>query len=99
MCGHMMGYFFYYELVANEAEKKVIRSHVTRIVDYLIANNFNFVDIDGTHTHWAVWSPQLLNHDPEWMPDRNQNSMEMLAFLKLAYYITNNKNTRNITCD
>ncbi|MEJ7676955.1 MAG: hypothetical protein WKG06_03590 [Segetibacter sp.] len=63
---------------------------MARIVDYLVANNFNFVDIDGTHTHWAVWSPQLLNHDPEWVPDRNQNSMEMLAFLKLAYYMTGN---------
>jgi hypothetical protein len=84
----MMAYFFYYELVADEAEKEIVRSHVARIVDYLIANNFNFVDIDGKPTHWGVWSPEMLNHDPEWMPDRNQNSMEMLAFLKLAYYMT-----------
>lgn len=96
MCGHMMGYFFYYELVANEAEKVVVRSHVAQIVDYLVANNFNFVDIDGKPTHWGVWAPQNLNHDPEWMPDRNQNSMEMLAFLKLACYMTgNNKYQQN----
>lgn len=91
MCGHMFGYFFYYELAADEAEKVVIRQHVSRIVDYLIKHNFNFVDIDGKPTRWSVWSPDQLNRDPEWAPDRNQNSMEMLAFLKFAYYITKNE--------
>ncbi len=88
MCGHMMGYYFYYELAADEKEKEIIRRHVALIVDYLIANNFNFIDVDGTKTHWGVWSPKNLNHDPEWKPDQSQNSMEMLAFLKLAYYMT-----------
>ncbi len=91
MCGHMMGYFFYYLLVADDAEKEIIRRHIARIIDYLITNDFNFKDIDGTHTHWAVWSPQNLNHDPEWKPDQSQNSMEMLTFLKLAYYVTKDK--------
>ncbi|MEO6289613.1 MAG: hypothetical protein ABIO76_06815 [Ginsengibacter sp.] len=88
MCGHMMGYYFYYELAADEKEKEIIRRHVALIVDYLIANNFNFIDVDGTKTHWGVWSPKNLNHDPEWKPDQSQNAMEMLAFLKLAYYMT-----------
>ena len=88
LCGHMMGYYFYYELVADEAEKAVVRAHVARLVDHLIAHNFTLADVDDTHTRWGVWSPDLLNHDPDWAPDRNQNSMELLAFLKLAYYVT-----------
>lgn len=90
-CGHMLGYFFYYELAADEAEKILLRHHVAKLVDHLIAHNFNMVDIDGTHTRWSVWSPALLNHDPEWMPDQNQNSMELLTFLKLAFYMTGDK--------
>ncbi len=90
-CGHMLGYFFYYELAADAAEKVSVRNHVVKLVDHLIAHNFNMMDIDGTHTRWSVWSPALLNHDPEWLPDQNQNSMELLAFLKLAYYMTNDK--------
>lgn len=90
-CGHMLGYFFYYELAADAAEKVAVRNHVVKLVDHLIAHNFNMMDIDGTHTRWSVWSPDKLNHDPEWLPDQNQNSMELLAFLKLAYYMTNDK--------
>jgi ligand-binding sensor domain-containing protein len=90
-CGHMLGYFFYYELAADEAEKILIRNHVAKLVDHLITHNFNMIDIDGTPTRWAVWSPDLLNRDPEWLPDQKQNSMELLAFLKLAYYMTNDK--------
>ncbi|WP_337042328.1 ligand-binding sensor domain-containing protein [Emticicia sp. 17c] len=88
MCGHIFGYFFYYELVADEAERVIIRKHVSRIVDYLIKHNFNFIDIDGKPTRWSVWSPEQLNRDPEWAPDQSQNSMEMLAFLKFAHHIT-----------
>ncbi|RRB07589.1 ligand-binding sensor domain-containing protein [Larkinella rosea] len=88
LCGHMIGYYLYYELVADAAEKIVVRQHIARIVDYLMKHNYNLVDVDGKPTRWAVWSPEQLNHDPEWMPDRSQNSMEMLAFLKLAYHVT-----------
>lgn len=88
ICGHMMGYFFYYELVADEAEKARVRQHVAKIVDHLMANNFALTDVDGRPTRWGVWSPDKLNHDPEWAPDRSLNSMELLAFIKLAYYVT-----------
>jgi ligand-binding sensor domain-containing protein len=91
MCGHMFGYYFYYTMVADDAEKKVIARHVSNIVDHLMKNNYNLTDIDGTHTRWSVWSPDKLNRDPEWLPDRNQNSMEMLAFLKLAFHMTGNE--------
>lgn len=91
MCGHMFGYYFYYELVADDAEKAVVRRHVARIVDYLIKHNYNFVDIDGKATRWSVWSPDQLNRDPEWVPDKNQNSMELLGFLKLAHHMTNDE--------
>jgi len=87
-CGHMLGYFFYYQLVADDREKEIVRRHVATLVNHLIAHNFYMVDIDGTHTHWAVWSPESLNRDPEWAQDRAQNSMELLSFLKLAGYMT-----------
>ena len=95
MCGHMFGYYFYYTLAADEAEKKVIAAHVSRIVDHLLKNNLNLTDVDGTPTRWSVWSPDQLNRDPEWLPDRNQNSMEVLAFIKLAYHMTGDKKYEN----
>jgi hypothetical protein len=90
-CGHMMGYYFYYKLAATEEEKILVRKHIASLVDHLIAHNFNMMDIDGTHTRWSVWSPDLLNNDPEWEQDRSENSMELLTFLKLAYFVTNDE--------
>jgi len=88
ICGHMFGYYFYYDLVADEDEKKVVRKHVSNIVDHLMKNNFTLTDTDGKPTRWGVWSPDKLNRDPEWSPDRNLNSMELLSFIKLAYHMT-----------
>lgn len=90
-CGHMMGYYFYYKLAADEAEKEIVRQHVASLVDHLIAHNFYMMDYDGKHTRWSVWSPESLNDDPEWNQDKAENSMELLAFLKLAYYMTNDE--------
>jgi len=88
MDGHMMGYFYFYELVADAAEKELVRDHVKIIVDYVIKNNYNFVDVDGTHTHWAVWSPDQINHDPDWASERSINSFELLVYLKFAGHLT-----------
>jgi len=88
MDGHMMGYFFYYEFAAGEEEKILIRDHVKKIMDHLIKTDYNLIDIDGTHTRWSVWSPEQLNHDPDWASEKALNSFELLAYLKFAGHIT-----------
>jgi hypothetical protein len=86
MCGHMMGYFYYYELAADDSEKAVIRRHVQRIMDYLMKHDYELVDLDGRPTRWAVWSPAKLNREPDWAPEQYLNSFELLTYLKFAYY-------------
>jgi hypothetical protein len=88
ICGHMFGYFIYYELVADDEEKQIVRTHIAKIVDHLMSHNFTLTDKDGKPTRWGVWSPDKLNRDPEWSPDRSLNSMELLSFVKLAHYMT-----------
>jgi Two component regulator propeller. len=88
MDGHFMAYFYFYEYAANNEEKQMVRDHVRKIMDELIRNNYNLIDIDGTHTHWAVWSPDQLNHDPDWASEKSLNSLELLGYLKFAHGIT-----------
>ncbi len=95
MCGHFNGYFHYYEFAADDTEKELIKDHVMKIMDYLIDNNYNFVDIDGKHTRWAVWSPDKLNRDPDWAPERYLNSFELLAFLKFTYHVSGQEKYEN----
>ncbi len=95
MDGHMMSYFYFYELAADETEKQLVRDHVSKIMDYLIKHNYNFVDIDGRHTRWAVWSPEQLNGDPDWSSEKSLNSFELLAYLKFAFHITENVKYEN----
>ena len=91
LCGHLFGYYWYYNLVADDAEKKRIADHFSKIMDHLIRNDFNLVDFDGKPTKWGIWSPKRLNEDPEWSPERALNSLEILSFLKFAYKITSDR--------
>jgi len=89
--GHMFGYLFYYDLAADETEREHVRNLVARIMDYVIDGGFVLKDIDGKATRWAVWSPEKLNRDPDWRPERGVNSVEILSFLKVAYHMTGNE--------
>ena len=91
MTGHMWGYYIYHELVADAAEKKRVAAHVGKIVNYLIDCGYTLHDVDGKPTKWAVWSPEKLNHDPDWQAERGINSVELLSYLKLAFYMTGDK--------
>jgi len=86
--GHMYGYLFYHDLVADAKEKERVRDHVCRIVDYIIAGGYVLKDIDGEHTKWGVWAPERLNNDPDWRQERGVNSVEILSYLKLAYHVS-----------
>lgn len=88
--GHMFGYLFYYDLVADSLEKIKVRDHICKIVDYIIDSGYVLKDIDGRHTRWGVWSPEKLNTDPDWATERGINSVEILSYLKLAYHVSNN---------
>jgi len=89
--GHMFGYLFYYDLVADEAERRRVARHVLNVVDYIIEGGYVLKGMDGTHTKWGVWAPEKLNHDPDWAPERGINSVEILSFLKLAYHVSGEK--------
>jgi len=57
-------------------------------MDGIIADGYVLKDIDGKHTRWAVWSPEKLNHDPDWRFERGINSVEILSSLKATYHMT-----------
>lgn len=88
MDGHLMGYFFYYEYAANEEERILVKDHVRKLIDRLMATGYNLEDVDGSHTRWGVWSPDQLNRDPDWASEKSLNSFELLAYLKLAAHLT-----------
>jgi hypothetical protein len=86
--GHFYCYANYFDLVADDEEKKLIADTVKKILDHIIDNNFRLVDSDGLPTTWANWDPDLLNNDHKWIYEKGTNSLQMLTFLKIGYHIT-----------
>jgi len=92
--GHFCGYLFYYDLVADDSQKPVVREHVAKVMDYIIDGGYVFKDVDGQHTRWGVWAPERLNHDPDWAAERGINSAEILSYLLTTWHITGNDKYR-----
>jgi hypothetical protein len=85
--GDLYGLGIFYDLVADDAERKRIAAAVSELMSGIIDNGYMLKDVDGKHTRWAVWSPVLLL-TPEWSAQRKLNSLEILAHVRSAVHIT-----------
>ena len=66
----MFGYATYYDLAADDSEKKLVADQVDRIVGGIVDHGYVLQDVDGKGTQWGNWSPQSLNGDPNWHEER-----------------------------
>ena len=83
--GHYFGYAVYYDLVADEAEKRKIRGVVTRMTDHILNNNYQLIDVDGKRTRWGWWGPDEIWADPD---ETGLRALHILSHLRVALHIT-----------
>ncbi|HLV81009.1 MAG TPA: two-component regulator propeller domain-containing protein, partial [Chthonomonadaceae bacterium] len=97
--GHLFGYTTYYDLAADDAEKKLVAEEVDRLIGGILDHGYNLVDIDGQPTQWGHWSPESLNADPNWYEERPGNSIEILSYLGVACAMTGKERYRQAARD
>jgi hypothetical protein len=85
--GHYLGYAVYYDLVADEAEKKEISALVDRITTHILDHGYHLFDLDGKPTRWGWWAPDEIWTDPD---ETGLRALHILSHLKVAEHITNN---------
>lgn len=86
--GHYFAWGIAYDLVAGPEEQAAIAEVCARVTDHLVENGYYLLDRDGLPTTWGVFSPERLNTDPRWFPERGLNSLELLSYLKTAAHVT-----------
>src|SRR5207249_2197023 len=90
LVGHYFAYASYFDLLADDEEKEVIRKVVSRITDYLIHNDYDLIDVDGKPTRWGEYSERFFLTE-EGKYEAPLRSLELLSFLKTAQHITGDK--------
>ncbi|HZF37335.1 MAG TPA: transcriptional regulator, partial [Blastocatellia bacterium] len=83
--GHYFGYAVYYDLVADEAEKRRIRGVIARMTDHILNNNYQLIDVDGKRTRWGWWGPEEIWADTD---ETGLRALHILSHLRVAHHIT-----------
>jgi hypothetical protein len=83
--GHYFAYPIYYDLVANEAEKKKIGAVVERITGHILDHGYQLLDVDGKRTTWGWWDPDSIWGDPD---ETGLRALRLLSHLRVAIHIT-----------
>lgn len=60
------------------------------LIDYILENDYVYVDIDGANVFEADWSPESLNENPSNKYIRGLNSLQILSYLTLSFSISGN---------
>lgn len=87
--GHIYGYSVYFDVMADEVEKKQIAAVVGRIVGSIMDNGWYLLDLDKKPTNWGKWSIEYFQSPDGIGPaDAPLNALEILAFLRTAHHMT-----------
>jgi hypothetical protein len=82
--GHYFVYPIYYDLVADEAERRVVASTLARITDHILDNDYQLIDVDGLRTRWGFWAPEAIWEDPD---ETGLRALHMLSHLRVAMHM------------
>jgi hypothetical protein len=83
--GHYFVYPIYLDLVADEGEKQTLRATLDRITNHIIDNNYQLIDVDGKHTRWGWWTPELIWEDAD---ETGLRALHLLSHLRVAQHVT-----------
>ncbi len=89
--GHYLAWYVYHTFVADEAEKREIAAACHAVTTHILDNDYTLVGANGRRTSWGLWTPEVLNHDPNWQGERGLNSLEMLSHLRVAMCVCPNE--------
>jgi hypothetical protein len=65
-------------------------------MDHIVSHDFFLVDHDGRPTRWAVYNPEVLNHNPLWAESRGLKSLSLLSYLAATEHVTGDPKYRQI---
>ena len=82
----MMGHA--YDLCADDGQKALIRDHVRGIVGGLVDHGYDLLKPDGVMTTYGQFDPDYVNGIVGVLADGGRRSVQMLAALNLALYLT-----------
>ena len=66
LVGHFFASAWYFDLCADEAEKKTIAENLGAILTHVLEHDWTLHDADGKPTSWAHFGPDDLNADESW---------------------------------
>jgi hypothetical protein len=89
--GHYFAYAIYYDLVADESERNLIRAVVDRITSHIVDHGYHLVDLDGKPTRWGWWAPDEIWADAD---EVGLRALHLLSHLAVGYHITGNDRYR-----
>src|SRR5882672_1714563 len=89
--GHYFVYPIYYDLVADEDEKPILRGVIERITNHILDHNYQLVDLDGKRTLWGFWGPDAIWEDPD---ETGIRALHILSHLRVAIYMASNAENR-----
>ena len=88
--GHYFVYPIYYDLVADEEEKPILRGAIERMTNHILDHDYQLVGPRG-RTRWGWWGPDAIWEDPD---ETGLRALHILSHLKVAIHMASGETQR-----
>jgi hypothetical protein len=89
--GNYFVYPIYFDLAADEGEKRELSGVIDRITNHILDNNYQLIDVDGKRTLWGWWGPDEIWKDPD---ETGLRALHMLSHLRVAMHMAGTPENR-----
>ncbi len=89
--GNYFVYPIYYDLVADEDEKRLLAAALDRITNHILDHGYQLIGVDGKRTRWGWWGPEVIWEDPD---ETGLRALHILAHLRTAMHVTQSEANR-----
>ncbi len=98
-----VGQVFALTMMAEFFPDEEIRDRAIELLDqlmgYILAHNFQLIDVDGRPTLWGRWNPAFINRFDTMIGDRRLGSSNIVAFLQSTYHFTGKEKYKSAALD
>jgi hypothetical protein len=89
--GHYFVWPIYYDLVADENEKRQLSALCDRVTTHILDHDYQLMDVDGKRTRWGWWGPEAIWEDPD---ETGLRALHILSHLRVAMHLSNDAQKR-----
>jgi hypothetical protein len=85
---HVLAYGVYFDLIADNNQKALLKKSIKRLTDHLIRNGYRLIDLDAQPTSDGLYNKEAISGATGQLGYGGVTALQLLTLLRVTYHLT-----------